>query len=70
MARRYHWRVMSVMKPQPLRGAELLLVHCAAVPEGRQGAYERLEGLIGGDLARLLVRALAGPQGRRGSSSP
>jgi hypothetical protein len=61
---------MSVVKPQPLRGADLLLVHCAPVPEGRTAAFTRLEGLIGGDLARLLVRALAGGQGRRGSSSP
>ncbi|MGH2977217.1 MAG: hypothetical protein ACRDKC_02435 [Gaiellaceae bacterium] len=61
---------MSVTKPQPHRGAGLLLVHCAAVPDERPAAFTRLEHAIGGDLARLLVRALVGSQGRRGSSSP
>lgn len=59
---------MSV-QPQPMRGASLLLAHCAAVNE-RESAYTRLEHELGGDLARLLVFALTGPQGRRGSSSP
>jgi hypothetical protein len=57
-------------KPQPLRGADLLLVHCTAFPDGRLAPFARLEGLVGGELARLLVRGLVGPQGRRGSSSP
>jgi hypothetical protein len=61
---------MTVFKPQPLRGDGLLLVHCSAVVDDRPTAYSRLEGLIGGELARLLVFALIGPQGRRGSSSP
>ena len=61
---------MTRLKPQPMRGASLLLVHCTAVTEDRPNAYSRLEGVIGGDLARLLVFALVGPQGRRGSSSP
>jgi hypothetical protein len=61
---------MSVLNPQPQRGEGLLLVHCASVVDERPPAYSRLEGLIGGDLARLLVFALVGPQGRRGSSSP
>ena len=52
------------------RGAELLLVHCAERPEGRRPAYARLQDLLGRDLTRLLVSALAGRQGRRGSSSP
>jgi hypothetical protein len=52
------------------RGAGLLLAHCHTVLEERPSAYTRLEERIGGDLARLLVFALAGPQGRRGSSSP
>jgi hypothetical protein len=52
------------------RGAGLLLVHCAVVSENRQSAYTRLEQALGGELARLLVFALAGGQGRRGSSSP
>ena len=62
---------MSVLKPQPQRGAGLLLVHCAAVcDEGGPTALTRLEQQIGADLARLLVWALVGPYGRRGSSSP
>jgi hypothetical protein len=59
-----------MMKPQTARGASLLLMHCNAVVDDRPTAYMRLEGEIGGDLARLLVFALVGPQGRRGSSSP
>jgi hypothetical protein len=61
---------MSAFQPQPLRGAELLLVHCAAVADERPSAFSRLELALGGDLARMLVRALVGPQGLRGSSSP
>ena len=61
---------MSVLQPHPTRGASLLLVHCAAVVDGRESAYTRLEHELGGELARLLVFALTGPQGRRGSSSP
>jgi hypothetical protein len=60
---------MSI-QPHTSRGAGLLLVHCAAVVENRQSAYARLEQALGGELARLLVFALAGRQGRRGSSSP
>jgi hypothetical protein len=58
------------VQPHPSRGAGLLLVHCAAVSDDRTPAYARLEQALGGDLARLLVFALVGPQGRRGSSSP
>jgi hypothetical protein len=61
---------MSAVTPQPQRGSALLLVHCAAVTDERPTAYTRLTDKIGGELARLLVFALAGPQGRRGSSSP
>jgi hypothetical protein len=61
---------MSVLQPQPMRGAALLLVHCSAVVE-RESAYTRLEHKLGDELARLLVFALTGTQtGRRGSSSP
>jgi hypothetical protein len=45
-------------------------VHCAAVDHDRPSAYDRLQQAIGDELARLLVFALVGPQGRRGSSSP
>ncbi len=61
---------MSVYQPQPIRGASLLLAHCRAVGNDGPTARLRLEQLIGGELARLLVFALAGSQGRRGSSSP
>jgi len=62
---------MSVLQPQPVRGAALLLVHCSAVADGRESAYTRLEHKLGGELARLLVGALSGAQaGGRGSSSP
>jgi hypothetical protein len=62
---------MSVLQPQPMRGAALLLVHCSPVSEERESAYTRLERTLGGELTRLLVFALSGVQaGRRGSSSP
>jgi hypothetical protein len=61
---------MTRTKPQPHRGASLLLLHCAAVTDERPSAYSRLEDEVGDDLARLLVFALVGRQGRRGSSSP
>jgi hypothetical protein len=44
-----------------LRGDDLLMVHCAALdPEPRRPATARLERLIGPDLTRLLLVALAG----------
>ncbi len=62
---------LSVLQPQPMRGAALLLVHCSAVTDERESAYSRLELKLGGDLTRLLVGALSGVQAdRRGSSSP
>ncbi|MFL5963367.1 MAG: hypothetical protein ACJ757_10815 [Gaiellaceae bacterium] len=61
---------MSVHQPQPMRGAALLLVHCSPVADGRESAYTRLERKLGSELTRLLVFALSGAQGRRGSSSP
>ena len=51
---------MSVLQPHPLRGAALLLVHCAPVSEERESAHTRLERALGGDFARLLVSALSG----------
>jgi hypothetical protein len=43
------------------RGSELLLRHCAALTEGpeRRPAYSRLEQLVGDELAKFLVVALA-----------
>jgi hypothetical protein len=44
------------------RGAVLLLEHCAALDQrdDRPGAFARLEEVVGGPLARLLLGALAG----------
>jgi hypothetical protein len=61
---------LSVLDPQPARGAALLLVHCSDYAQNQSSAYTRLEQKIGSPLARLLVGALVGPQGLRGSSSP
>ena len=61
---------MSVVQPHRMRGASLLLVHCAAVVDERPSAYSRLEDEIGDELARLLLWELTGAYGRRGSSSP
>ncbi|MGN6797640.1 MAG: hypothetical protein ACTHKS_05780 [Gaiellaceae bacterium] len=52
------------------RGNHLILVHCAAVGRERPSAYSRLVGKVGNELARLLMFALTGSHGRRGSSSP
>ena len=52
--------------PRDARGAARLLAHCAAVERleaGRRPAYARLEEALGGDLARLLVGALAAQRG-------
>ncbi len=48
--------------PQGERGYELLLEHCASLTQdasGRAPAFERLEEVLGGELARLLLVALA-----------
>jgi hypothetical protein len=48
--------------PQGERGYELPLEHCAALTRdasGRAPAFERLEEVLGGELARLLLVALA-----------
>jgi hypothetical protein len=52
------------------RGDHLILVHCAAVGRDRPSAYARLVAKVGTELARLLLFALTGSHGRRGSSSP
>jgi hypothetical protein len=38
--------------------------------DARASAYARLEEELGDNMARMLVSALASPQGVRGSSSP
>jgi hypothetical protein len=48
--------------PQGERGYELLLHHCIALTHAtdrRALAFRRLEDALGGELARLLVTALA-----------
>jgi hypothetical protein len=59
--------------PQGERGPELLLQHCtalnlAAIP--RLSASVRLEQALGGELARLLVGALASRRGQRAGIVP
>jgi hypothetical protein len=61
---------MSGFELQPSRGTGLLLAHCASIGAERPSALTRLEAALGDDFARLLVAALAGAQGLRGSSSP
>ena len=60
---------MDAAEPQsPGRGAELLMEHCAALDAEPRSptAGERLERIVGGYLARLLVGALsASRRGRR-----
>jgi hypothetical protein len=50
----------------PARGSELLIEHCAALDaeHPRPNARERLERIVGGYLARLLVGALSGRRSR------
>ena len=52
---------MAAAEPQtPGRGSALLIEHCAALDaeQCRPSARERLERIVGGPLARLLVGAL------------
>ena len=58
----------SAVKSEYAPVPRLLLEHCALVDDARPSAYTRLEDKLG--LARVLVFALASPQGVRGSSSP
>ena len=49
------------------RGQALLLEHCAALErlaEARPSARDRLQRVLGGELAGLLLRALAGDHRR------
>jgi hypothetical protein len=63
--RRWKDRMNDAAAPiQGGRGSDLLLQHCTALTDGveRPPAYRRLEQLVGGELARMLVAALAGPR--------
>jgi len=58
---------MAAAEPQnPWRGSILLMEHCAAleIEHCRPTARERLERIVGGPLARLLVGALSRRPGR------
>jgi len=57
--------------PPQSRGVEMLLHHCLSLgrsDEPRTPARVRLEQALGGELARLLLHALA-PAQRRGAAS-
>ncbi len=59
---------MNVESPQPTRGLGLILEHCArlsAFEHARPSAAFRLEEVVGGDLARLLLSALSGDHASR-----
>jgi hypothetical protein len=59
--------------PQGERGSELLLQHCTALNLAaitRPSAFVRLEQALGGELARLLVGALASRHGQRAGVVP
>jgi len=59
--------------PPGERGAELLLAHCAPPTDAdlsRPPALLRLEEALGGELARLLVGALATRRGARSAVLP
>jgi hypothetical protein len=49
--------------PTAARGSRLLLQHCDALTDdaAREPGLVRLEQLVGDELARMLVAALAGP---------
>ena len=62
---------MSVsLESHQSRVPALLLVHCSEFEARHPSAYLRLVAELGDNLAEMLVFALAGPQGRRTSSSP
>ena len=58
----------AVLSLPPARGLELLAIHCAALDPEAPTARERLDAVLGSDLARRLVFALSGagtPGGQR-----
>jgi hypothetical protein len=62
---------MSItVEPQHRGIPALLLVHCSEFEVRHPSAYLRLVAELGDNLAEVLLFALAGPQGRCGSSSP
>jgi len=63
-------QTMGELDTPTSRGTVLLLAHCASISYERPSAFMRLEAALGDDFARMLVAALAEPQGRGGSASP
>jgi hypothetical protein len=62
--------VGAAVETRDSRAVELLLAHCAALSrfesfEPRTPVFDRLRELIGIELTRLLLFALAGPQRAR-----
>jgi hypothetical protein len=62
--------VGAAIETRDTRAVELLLAHCAALSrvgsaEPRAPVFDRLRELIGIELTRLLLFALAGPQRAR-----
>jgi hypothetical protein len=53
----------AALDSRPAKRLDLLLAHCAET-RPRKPVFERLREKIGGELARLLVFALAGNQRR------
>ena len=56
---------MNAAEPRKRRGADLLLLHCAALTgreERRPSALERLEALVGDELAASLLARLGAPR--------
>jgi hypothetical protein len=54
------WKAMKYRSlPQGERGYELLRAALTEVDDSRPPAFRRLEQVVGGELARLLVGALA-----------
>ena len=60
----------SIVDPTGAHLPARLLAHFSEVDVARPDAYTRLREELGDHFARVLVFALATPQGRRGSSSP
>jgi hypothetical protein len=60
------WKAMLHRSlPQGERGYELLLAALTEVDDSRPPAFRRLEQAVGGELARMLVGALAARRGGR-----
>jgi hypothetical protein len=67
--------VGAAAETRDTRAVELLLAHCAALNriesvEPRTPVFDRLRELIGIELTRLLLFALAGPQRARPARRP